>query len=141
MKTPNEIRNTPHLLVEHMGQDGGHGFIEFERWRATVIWSCCGGWEHVSVAPLRHSITPSWDDMCRLKKMFFYDDEYAVEYHPPASEYVNTMPNCLHLWRPIDIMLPTPPSWMVGLKKGQTKGEARQIAEAELRQYCAAHAR
>lgn len=34
------------------------------------------------------------------KDMFFKEDEIVVQYHPAKSEYVNNMPNCLHLWRP-----------------------------------------
>ncbi len=44
------------------------------------------------------------------KDMFFKEDEIVVQYHPAKSEYVNNMPNCLHLWRPTNGALPTPPS-------------------------------
>lgn len=37
------------------------------------------------------------------------------QYHPPKSAYVNNHPNCLHLWRPIGIEMPRPPSIMVGI--------------------------
>ena len=44
---------------------------------------------------------------------FWGDDQWVVEFHPPASEYVNNMENCLHLWRPINKELPTPASILV----------------------------
>ena len=126
MKTNQELKKIPNLLIVRLGEDGGIG----EMYRAgkpfaSVIWSNGGGWEHVSIAPYRHSHTPTWDEMCALKDMFFYDEETVVQYHPAKSQYVNNMPNCLHLWRPLNATMPTPPSIMVGIKKGQTIGEAR----------------
>lgn len=50
---------------------------------------------------------------------FWYKpEEWAVQYHPAESEYVNLVPNCLHLWKPRTEILPRPPSWMVGPKTG-----------------------
>lgn len=119
MKSLKELINTPNLCIQRTGQDGGSGYVQFGNMKASVIWSNGGGWEHVSMAPYKHSYVPSWDDMCRLKNMFFGPDEWVVQFHPPESEYVNNMVNCLHLWRPLEEKLPTPPSWMVGLKKGE----------------------
>lgn len=75
---------------------------------------------------------PSWDDMCQLKDMFFKENETVVQYHPAKSEYVNNMPNCLHLWRPTNGALPTPPSIMAGVKKGQSRAEI----EAAIKEVC-----
>ena len=72
------------------------------------------GWEHVSVS--RQDRTPTWDEMSQVKRMFWTDDDCVVEFHPPVSEYVNFHKHCLHLWRPVAELLPTPPSWMVGPK-------------------------
>ena len=131
MRTTEEISKTPNLLIAKFGWDGG--IAEWYRARkpfASVIWSTGGGWEHVSVCPYKRSYIPSWNDMCELKDMFFRENETVVQYHPAKSEYVNNMPNCLHLWRPLEAELPTPPSIMVGIKKGQTADEVREaIAE------------
>lgn len=113
MKTLDELKATPHLTIHQTGHDGGQGEITFHNWSGSVIWSFGGGWDHVSVSPYKHRITPSWDDMCRVKDMFFRDDEVVVQYHPAKSEYVNKMPNCLHLWRPQNVELPTPPTIFV----------------------------
>lgn len=113
MKTLEELKNTANLLILQVGADGGCGEIRYGKLRASVIWSYGGGWEHVSVAPYKHSYTPSWAEMCRVKDMFWHDDEAVVQYHPAKSGYVNTMQNCLHLWRPINETLPTPPVIMV----------------------------
>lgn len=120
MRSIEEIRNSGKLVIDHLCVDGGMGFIKIGRWKGSVIWSYGGGWEHVSVCPLKKRITPSWNDMCQLKDIFFSEDECVVQYHPPKSEYVNMVPNCLHLWKPLEESLPLPPSIMVGVKKGQS---------------------
>lgn len=130
MKTNEELRNTVNLLIVRTAADGGMGEIfKLGKRYGSVIWSNGGGWEHVSVCPYKRSYTPSWDDMCALKDMFFHEDETVVQYHPAKSEYVNNMPNCLHLWRPTEADLPTPPAIMVGIKKGQTPEEVRKAIE------------
>ena len=130
MKTFEELKQTPNLLIIRTGLDGGIGEIfKIGKRYGSVIWSFGGGWEHVSVCPYKHSHTPTWDEMCSLKDMFFRNDEVVVQYHPAKGEYVNNMPNCLHLWRPINEALPTPPSIMVGVKKGQTAEEVRKAIE------------
>ena len=131
MKTIKEIQGNYNLQVISEGCDGGFGIIykRGKQW-ATVIWSDGGGWEHVSVSPMKTSVVPTWDEMCKIKSMFFYDEETVVQYHPKKSEYVNNRPNCLHLWRPLNVEMPTPPSIMVGVKDGQTAQEvAAAIAE------------
>lgn len=71
MKTNEELKNTPNLLIARTAPDGGCGeiFLLGKRW-ASVIWSNGAGWEHVSVAPYNRRTVPSWDDMCRVKDMF-----------------------------------------------------------------------
>ena len=120
MKTIDEIKESRRVLVGHIGMDGGAGEIHLGTWSGSVIWSFGGGWEHVSVCPYQKRITPSWDDMCKVKDIFFREDECVVQFHPPKSEYVNNMPNCLHLWRSLDEVMPMPPSIMVGVKAGQS---------------------
>ena len=75
MKSLKELKDTPNLLIIQTAPYGGHGEIHFHHWTGTVIWSFDGGWDHVSVSPYKKTITPSWDDMCRIKDMFFRDDE------------------------------------------------------------------
>ena len=79
-----------------------------------IIASDGFGWEHVSVS--RRDRCPTWDEMCLVKALFWDDDDCVIQYHPPRSEYVNNHPYCLHLWRPIDVSLPMPPSILVGVK-------------------------
>lgn len=79
-----------------------------------IIASNGFGWEHVSVS--RSDRIPTWDEMCQVKDLFWGPEDCVIQYHPPASEYVNNHERCLHLWRPIDQAVPMPPSIMVGFK-------------------------
>ena len=119
MKTVKEIQDSRKVLIGQLVYDGFNGEIHMHSWTGSVVASWGGGWEHVSVCPRKKHIVPSWDDMCKIKDIFFHDEECVVQYHPPKSEYVNNMPNCLHLWRPINEAMPMPPSIMVGIKNGQ----------------------
>jgi hypothetical protein len=76
------------------------------------------GWEHVSVTDQTtrksQKICPSWEMMCRVKRAFWDDEETVIEYHVPMSEWINYHSGCLHLWKPIGIEIPRPPSLFVG---------------------------
>lgn len=62
-----------------------------------VIASDGAGWEHVSVSlPNR---CPEWGEMCRIKRIFWDEEDAVIQIHPPKSEYVDNHPYCLHLWR------------------------------------------
>lgn len=93
-----------------------------------VVWSNGGGWDHVSISFADRC--PTWEEMCVVKRIFFNPEETVIEYHPAESEYVNDFPYCLHLWRPQEQAIPTPPYWMVGRKKGQRMSAA--LADAEM---------
>jgi hypothetical protein len=94
--------------------DGIAGFIRLpDSGIASIVVSWGGGWEHVSVSPLKEYNTPTWADMCYIKELFFNDDEVVVQYHPRKADYVNFVSNCLHLWRPINGAIPTPPRFYV----------------------------
>jgi hypothetical protein len=64
-------------------------------------------WEHVSVSlPDR---VPTWEEMDRVKSLFWDDEETVVQFHPARSAYVNAMPFCLHLWKRIGVEFALPP--------------------------------
>ena len=120
MKTPNKYR----VKNGYLGSDdsfGNNGFFEvpFRSFKFRVIASGGGGWEHVSVSlPFR---TPNWEEMCFIKDLFWDDTETIVQYHPPKSDYVNNHEHCLHLWKPVDEVLPRPPAILVGIKGVEIK--------------------
>ena len=117
-----------------ISDDGFGGYMNVDRTDMTFVASWGGGWEHVSVAPVKRNKIPTWEQMCAVKDVFFKDDEAVIQIHPPKAEYVNMMTNCLHLWRPISKRLVLPPSFMVGYREGQTRAEL----EKEIDEYYAA---
>ena len=125
MKTNAEITASKKIILQHMSEDSGMGIIHLNGWQGSIIWSRGGGWDHVSVSPFKRRYTPTWSDMCDIKSIFFGENEWVVQYHPAKTEYVNNMPNCLHLWRPQRETMPVPPSIVVGIKDGQSAADVR----------------
>lgn len=80
-----------------------------------IIASNGDGWDHVSVSPAEmfDQKTPTWEEMCFVKDLFFEPEETVIQYHPPRSRYINTHPGCLHLWRPQEASIPLPPMFLV----------------------------
>ncbi len=76
-----------------------------------VIASLSYGWEHVSVSTAKRC--PTWDEMCRVKDLFWDDEDVVMQLHPAKSQYVNTHPYTLHLWRPIHQSIPLPDTILV----------------------------
>lgn len=111
MKT---IKDIEELTIVRESLDGIMGLIKLpDSGKASVVASWGGGWDHVSVAPRKTYNTPTWADMCYIKDLFFYEDEVVIQIHPAKSNYVNIKENCLHLWRPQGIEIPTPPTLYV----------------------------
>jgi hypothetical protein len=123
MRDLEEIKQNPRCCWKGQTEDGMAGYIALPEWQGSVVMSTGAGWEHVSVAPAKKRITPSWDDMCIVKKIFWKDDEAVIQIHPAEDEYVNNMPNCLHLWRCSYKEMVLPPRILVGIKEGMTKSE------------------
>jgi hypothetical protein len=72
-------------------------------------------WEHVSVHAATgpkpsQSFTPTWAEMCYAKKLFWDLEDTVIQFHPPQSQYINWHEHTLHLWRPIGVELPLPPT-------------------------------
>lgn len=108
MRAIKEFKESILVVEESFG--GIAGVINLpDSGRASVIASWGGGWEHVSVSPKKDYNIPTWVDMCFLKDLFFKDDEVVIQIHPKKEDYVNIKNNCLHLWRPINEVVPTPP--------------------------------
>jgi hypothetical protein len=123
------MKNVPNQFRLRRGQNGSsddygnNGFFIIPHYRISFYELRCmvsdgEGWEHVSVTVGQEgkqaTRCPTWDEMCFVKALFWKEDECVIEYHPPKREYVSCHPFCLHLWKPIGIDLPLPPSEFVG---------------------------
>ncbi len=113
MKDLKKIKDTTNLFIDKEASDGIVGrYFDRETTRMlSFIFSWGEGWEHLSVSMPRKC--PTWEQMCRMKDIFWRDDEVCVEYHPRRSDYVNIHPFCLHIWKPINKVIPTPPKILV----------------------------
>lgn len=94
------------------------------------------GWEHVSVhISFRNKKgkiveqTPTWDDMRRIKDLFWSEDETVVQFHPSHEQYINMHRFTLHLWKPETIEIPMPDSLLVGFKLSQLKKHLENTIE------------
>lgn len=91
------------IMDEKTGKFGGSASVWIHErdsvTRLSVAFSSDeGGLEHVSVS-LRDR-TPTWEEMCVVKDIFWKDEERCIQIHPKKSEYVNIHSHCLHIWRP-----------------------------------------
>jgi len=68
-------------------------------------------WEHVSVSLVDRC--PTWEEMSFIKDLFFESDECVMQLHVPKKDHKNLHPFCLHLWRPLLVEIPRPPSGAV----------------------------
>lgn len=125
MKKIDEILESKRVVVLDKWNDGFCGWIYLGGWEGSVVATTGGGWEHVSVCPRKKKV-PTWDDMCNLKNIFFYEDETCVQFHPCKKDYVNNLENCLHLWRYTAGVMPTPPRIFVGIPKNATPDEIKK---------------
>ena len=86
------------------------------------------GWEHVSVRVVNTLVlsasspklarTPTWEEMVAIKRWFWEDEEWVVQFHPAASQYSNQHPHVLHLWKPVQNSFPFPPHVLTGMITG-----------------------
>lgn len=86
MKSIEEMKSSPRLLVVKEGFDGLMGYLHHPRYRhhaVAIIASWGGGWEHVSVSLSNRC--PTWEEMCMVKDIFWGEDECVIQFHPPKS--------------------------------------------------------
>lgn len=139
MRNREEIKNKGGMQIKAEGIDGFGGTyyqeinrkgknIKFDKPLNFIFSNGCG-FEHLSVStPTR---CPTWEEMCIMKEIFWKDDEVCMQLHPKKEEYVNNHNYCLHIWRPINQEIPTPPSVMVGIRAGHAKEDLEKIKELE----------
>lgn len=119
-RVPEQYRVTGGPLATS-ARDGNNGlfFVPLKRrpgsgggaWRTRCIASDGDLWEHVSVS-MEKGIPP-WEVMSAIKDLFWSPEDCVMQLHPPHSRYVNFHPHTLHLWRPVGLVIPQPPLYMV----------------------------
>lgn len=94
------VRREPNVRLEQLRVDGPRGANcgSFRLGLCCLIVSNGGGWDHVSVS--RPDRCPTWDEMDRIKRLVFRDDEIVVQFHVNDDRKVDRHRFCLHLWRP-----------------------------------------
>jgi hypothetical protein len=97
-----------------------------DRQPLVIVASATEGWDHVSVS--RKNRCPNWQEMEHIAKLFFKDDETAMQLHVPEDQHVNFHPHCLHWWRPMDREIPQPPAIFVGLPGPTPRNQAEALA-------------
>ena len=101
--------------------DGFNGafILNLSGTQCAVIAADGMGWKHVSVHLIRTpKVPPPWDIMCRIKELFWEDEDCVIQFHPPKSRYINHHPGTLHLWQKeispgVGAKVEMPPLWMV----------------------------
>lgn len=119
MKFPEKYRIT---YGQFNSPPGGPGAFMIPHKKELARFFCIAsdahGWEHVSVSLKYRKKTkpprvPTWDEMCRIKDLFWEKNKAVVQFHPAEKDYVNFHKFTLHLWRPLEQELPTPPIILV----------------------------
>ena len=60
MRTNEELRGMPNLMILQTAADGGNGRMIFGKLDASVIWSTGAGWDHVSISPFKSVCQSAW---------------------------------------------------------------------------------
>ena len=132
LRTLEAYRQRGRAIVEFYGWEGDEAHGAFvvpsciDKAPLVVVASGSDGWDHVSVS--RKNRCPSWPEMEQIKRLFFRDDETAMQLHVPPEDHINNHPHVLHLWRPQDAEIPRPPGVMVGLSGQPIRDRAEAMA-------------
>jgi hypothetical protein len=115
MKAPERFRVTSGMYGT-TPEAGNNGLFMVKLARNQTLRVICSdklGWEHVSVS--RQDRCPLWDEMCAVKELFWDHEDTVMQLHVPRSSWISNHPNCLHMWRPLDLEIPRPPDIFVGI--------------------------
>lgn len=107
-------------LYGSIGDDRGGVFAvpsPIDKQLMLVIASNGESWDHVSVS--RQNRCPNWPEMEFVKRLFFHDEETAMQLHVPPSDHLSYHPYCLHIWRPHFVEIPRPPASFVAPLEGK----------------------
>jgi hypothetical protein len=65
-------------------------------------------WEHVSVSLATRC--PTWKEMEWVRDQFWAPEELVLQFSVPRSQHISLHPYTLHLWRPLGVDVPLPPT-------------------------------
>lgn len=108
-------RNRSNMVLEVYGSFGdsrcGSFFLPLPSEEGNfllVIASSDPDWEHVSVSlPDR---CPTWEEMSFVKRTLFEPEEVVMQLHVAEDNHISRHNYCLHLWRPLEQVIPLPPT-------------------------------
>lgn len=66
------------------------------------------GWRHLAVTNAQKKMATPWHVTSEIKRLFFADDSWVAEFHPPDGSYIADH-WARHLWEPLEEPLPAPP--------------------------------
>lgn len=104
-------------LSSDMG-DRTNGYLHIPKRQMIIVFSSGGGWEHVSVSVKDRC--PTWEEMEDVKRRFWAPEDTVMQLHVPVEEHRNCHPYCLHLWRPLNALIPRPPGIFVAPERSAT---------------------
>ncbi len=111
-----------HYWERSMGMDGDYEYGLFiipspiDGRDMAVMATNAEGWDHLSVSRINRC--PNWPEMEHVKRLFFREDETAMQLHVPPSDHKSLHPFCLHIWRPHGVEIPRPPVEFLGIPEG-----------------------
>lgn len=113
MKSYEELKKTRICIKQYKKNDGGWAicYLPPEKKEFKIVFSFGYGWDHVSATLIDK--LPTWEQMNKIKEIFFNDDEVVIQIHPAKKDYINKHPYVLHLWRPQNVEIPLPDKLMV----------------------------
>ena len=95
MRDLKEIKNTSGLIIKKEANNGFGGtycIFDYKNGKIKLkqelhfIFSWAMGFEHLSVStPTR---TPTWEEMCIMKNIFWKDDEECMQVHPKKKKII-----------------------------------------------------
>lgn len=126
-KVPEEYRITKSInpMLLSTKSDGNNGFFAIRQGALLFFVKASDGlgWEHVSISVKRAvksdfvqmQRTPTWEEMCKIKDLFWGENDVVIQYHPAKKDYINMHPYVLHLWRPVKKKIATPNPLLIGM--------------------------
>jgi hypothetical protein len=113
IEMPPELRKAVQIARDYDRTRNGAFMMKMGDVTLAVFAGSGMGWDHISVSTATRC--PTWAEMEAVARVFFKDDEVAMQLHVPASDHINNHPFTLHWWRPLSKLrkIPLPPKVMV----------------------------